>query len=94
MNNAVRQLKHLPSRAAVAAGVLLIQTYQSIVRPLLVGSCKFCPSCSEYAIEALRTHGLWRGAWLAGRRVIRCHPFSPGGIDLVPRSDPKQATSG
>lgn len=72
-----------PSRL-VAVPVGLIRCYQAVVRPLLIGTCKFCPSCSEYAIEALRTHGLARGTWLAARRVARCHPFSAGGIDPVP----------
>jgi putative membrane protein insertion efficiency factor len=69
---------------AILAAVFLIRCYQGMVRPLLIGSCKFCPSCSEYAIEALQTHGLWRGALLAIRRLCRCHPFSVGGIDPVP----------
>ena len=59
-----------------------------MIRPLLIGSCKFCPTCSEYAIEALRIHGLWRGSWLAIRRICRCHPFGPGGIDPVPDPHP------
>jgi putative membrane protein insertion efficiency factor len=68
----------------VRPAILLIRTYQTVLRPLLIGSCKFCPSCSDYAIEALRLHGLWRGGLLALRRLLRCHPFSPGGIDPVP----------
>jgi hypothetical protein len=64
--------------------VLAIRTYQTLLRPLLIGACKFCPTCSEYAIEALRVHGPWRGGSLALRRVLRCHPLSPGGIDPVP----------
>jgi putative membrane protein insertion efficiency factor len=68
--------------------VFMIRTYQVIIRPLLIGSCKFYPSCSEYAVEALQTHGLGRGFALAVRRVCRCHPFSPGGIDPVPERDP------
>ena len=46
--------------------------------------CRFLPSCSGYAVEALRVHGAWRGSWLAIRRVGRCHPWNPGGIDPVP----------
>lgn len=64
--------------------VLLVRCYQVTIRPLLIGSCQFCPSCSEYAIEALQTHGIWRGSMLAVRRLFRCHPFCPGGIDPVP----------
>ena len=64
--------------------VSLIRFYQFSIRPLLLGSCKFCPTCSEYAIDALHVHGLRSGVILAIRRVLRCHPFSPGGIDPVP----------
>ncbi len=64
--------------------VFVLRGYQAMIRPLLIGACKFCPSCSEYSIEALRTHGLGRGLALSLRRVCRCHPFSPGGIDPVP----------
>jgi putative membrane protein insertion efficiency factor len=64
--------------------IALIRGYQCMVRPFLIGSCKFHPTCSEYAIEALQTHGLLRGSGLAFTRVLRCHPFSPGRIDPVP----------
>jgi putative membrane protein insertion efficiency factor len=63
------------------------------LRPLLLGSCKFHPSCSEYAIQALQTQGLWRGGLLAIRRLLRCHPFAPGGIDPVPSGDEKAPIS-
>ena len=71
--------------------IFLIRCYQASLRPLLFGSCKFYPTCSEYAIEAFQTHGFWRGLVLAVRRVARCHPFSPGGIDPVP--DPTKPPS-
>ena len=67
--------------------IALIRSYQAMVRPLLIGSCKFCPTCSEYAIESLRLHGIRRGSLLALRRICRCHPFTPGGIDPVPDPD-------
>jgi len=76
-------------RIAVIPLVVLIRAYQGLVRPLLIGSCKFHPTCSEYAIEALQVHGLWRGVALACHRVWRCHPFGPGGIDLVPPPRPE-----
>ncbi len=80
-------LKH--ARAAVILiPVLLIRAYQVIVRPLLIGTCKFFPTCSEYAVEALQIHGLVRGSVLAVRRLCRCHPFSTGGIDPVPQRGP------
>ncbi|MCP4247059.1 MAG: membrane protein insertion efficiency factor YidD [bacterium] len=68
----------------VFLGVAMIRSYQACLRPLMIGTCKFCPSCSDYAIEALQRHGLRSGVGLAVRRLIRCHPFSPGGIDPVP----------
>jgi len=71
-------------RVGVWMAIAVIRAYQGLIRPLLMGTCKFCPSCSEYAVEALRTHGLIRGGGLGLRRLIRCHPFSPGGLDPVP----------
>jgi hypothetical protein len=65
----------------------LIRFYQLIVSPLLGPRCRFWPSCSHYADEAIAVHGLWRGSWLALRRIGRCHPFYPGGIDLVPGTE-------
>lgn len=62
----------------------LIRTYQYLISPWLGRRCRFHPSCSEYAVEALHKHGPWRGSWLTVRRVGRCHPFSPGGFDPVP----------
>jgi hypothetical protein len=66
------------------AVIFLIRCYQAIVRPLLVGSCKYCPTCSEYAIEAVQSHGPLRGIRLGARRLLRCHPWARGGLDLVP----------
>lgn len=71
--------------------VLLIRGYQVAISPLLGPRCRFYPSCSAYAVEALRTHGALRGSWLAGRRLLRCHPWNPGGLDPVP---PTSRTSG
>jgi hypothetical protein len=61
-----------------------IRLYQILISPLLPPSCRFYPSCSEYAIVAIRSHGALRGTWLALARLARCHPFHPGGVDLVP----------
>ncbi len=69
---------------AVRAGVLLVRAYQAILGPFTGGLCRFTPSCSEYAVEAIETHGLVRGLVLAIRRVARCHPFGGFGVDLVP----------
>lgn len=64
--------------------VLLVRGYQVAISPMLPASCRYYPSCSAYAIEALERHGALRGSWLAVRRISRCHPFRPGGYDPVP----------
>jgi putative membrane protein insertion efficiency factor len=62
----------------------IVRGYQLLVSPLLPPSCRFTPSCSQYAREAIMRHGAVRGTWLAARRLVRCHPFHPGGFDPVP----------
>ena len=69
--------------------IALIRGYQWFISPLLGNHCRFYPSCSEYAREAIERHGAVRGVWLAIRRVARCHPWHPGGIDPVPEPPPK-----
>jgi len=68
----------------VLALLLLVEGYRVALSPLLGGHCRFWPSCSAYAEEALRRHGAGRGTVLAARRLLRCHPFHAGGIDPVP----------
>ncbi|MBW2241020.1 MAG: membrane protein insertion efficiency factor YidD [Deltaproteobacteria bacterium] len=68
----------------------LVRVYQVALSPHLGGACRFAPSCSEYAIHALREHGPWRGSVLAVRRIGRCHPFHPGGFDPVPAAGGKR----
>jgi putative membrane protein insertion efficiency factor len=63
---------------------LLIRGYQRLLSPLLPPSCRFYPSCSQYALEAVNRHGALKGSWLAARRLARCHPFNAGGFDPVP----------
>jgi uncharacterized protein len=64
--------------------ILLLRGYRRFVSPLLLPSCRFYPSCSAYALEAVQVHGAARGGWLAVRRLSRCHPFHAGGLDPVP----------
>ncbi len=61
-----------------------IRGYQYLFRPLLGANCRFAPSCSDYAREAIEKHGALAGAWLAAKRIARCHPYHPGGYDPVP----------
>ena len=66
--------------------IVAIKAYRYFVSPLFGQHCRFHPSCSAYAIEAIERHGALRGVWLAGRRILRCQPFSEGGLDPVPTS--------
>jgi putative membrane protein insertion efficiency factor len=70
--------------AAKALVVGLIRSYQLALGPLMPMSCRFEPSCSRYALEAVRKHGPWRGSALAALRIIRCNPLNAGGYDPVP----------
>jgi putative membrane protein insertion efficiency factor len=71
----------MPAGAVLA---IFVRGYQLVLRPLFPAACRFEPSCSSYAIEALRTHGALRGLWLATRRILRCNPWGPSGYDPVP----------
>ncbi len=74
------------ARPSPAARLLItaITGYRRFVSPLLAPRCRFYPSCSAYGLQAVQEHGALRGAWLAERRIARCHPFHPGGVDPVP----------
>jgi putative membrane protein insertion efficiency factor len=64
--------------------ILAIRAYQWVIAPILPRSCRFAPSCSEYAAEAIAAHGVAAGLWLAARRILRCHPWGGSGYDPVP----------
>ena len=63
--------------------MLFVRLYQRLLRPMMPPMCRFSPSCSDYALEAVRVHGAGRGSLLAVKRVCRCHPWNPGGVDPV-----------
>lgn len=66
----------------------LIKAYRYALSPFLGPSCRFYPTCSAYAAEAIDTHGSLRGSWLAAKRILKCHPWHPGGLDPVPPRRP------
>ncbi|HWF82051.1 MAG TPA: membrane protein insertion efficiency factor YidD [Streptosporangiaceae bacterium] len=76
----------VPSGTSAVARLLivLVTGYRKVISPLMAPRCRFYPSCSAYALEAISVHGAGRGSWLAIRRLSRCHPFHPGGLDPVP----------
>jgi len=76
-NVIIRTIVRIP-RKIVA---LLIRGYQQVISPLLPPTCRFMPTCSEYALEAVSTYGIVKGGWLATKRVLKCHPLHPGGYD-------------
>lgn len=80
MEQTVRQLAQAPRQILIG----LIRIYRLLLSPLLGPRCRFYPSCSAYALEALQRHGAARGSWLTVRRIARCHPLNEGGLDPVP----------
>ena len=72
---------------------LLLRAYQILLSPMLGQNCRFYPTCSNYALEALCLHGAARGSMLAARRLCRCHPWNEGGVDLVPSAKPTSSTT-
>ena len=66
----------------------LVALYRYTISPFLGNNCRYQPTCSEYAIEALREHGAFRGTWLAAKRIARCHPWGGSGYDPVPGKEP------
>ena len=70
--------------------IWLLRTYQLVLSPMTPQSCRFYPSCSAYAITAIERFGVLKGSWLAARRLLRCHPWNPGGVDHVPQAEPSR----
>ena len=74
------------SKALAWPLIQLVRLYRLAISPWLGANCRFDPTCSSYAIEALQTHGLFKGAWLAAKRIGRCHPWGGSGYDPVPKN--------
>lgn len=72
--------------------LLLLRFYKYAISPMLGQNCRFYPSCSEYAAEAIQLHGAIKGSYLAGKRLCKCHPWHPGGVDNVPLAGEKNKT--
>ncbi len=74
------------TRALTSVLLAVLRGYKRFVSPFFTGVCRFSPSCSTYATDALTRYGPWRGSWMAVRRLARCHPFAKSGFDPVPGS--------
>ena len=74
-------------KALIFPFIIIVRGYQKVISPLFPSTCRYQPTCSHYAIEALETHGLLRGGWLALKRIGRCHPWGSTGYDPVPKKD-------
>jgi putative membrane protein insertion efficiency factor len=77
-------MTRLADVGAAHVGIGVVRVYQWTVRPFIGSHCRFWPSCSEYAVEALRVHGAGRGSVMAAKRILRCNPWHEGGVDPVP----------
>lgn len=84
METDANRWKHGLRKAAIAPLLLLIRFYQYGISPYTPSSCRYTPTCSQYAVEALRRHGLFKGSWLTIKRLSRCHPWGGSGYDPVP----------
>ena len=73
--------------------ILLLRGYKLAISPLLGQRCRFYPSCSEYTMQAVERFGVVRGGWLGAKRIGRCHPMNPGGVDPVPETWPERKSS-
>jgi len=91
--SALRAAGRLVRRLPVLLLTLLVRGYQVLISPLLGPRCRFYPSCSAYALTAVQRHGAIRGSWLAVRRLARCHPWNPGGVDHVPPAPASHASA-
>lgn len=75
----------------IAPFIFLVRVYQTVISPLTPATCRYSPTCSHYTIEALKKHGLFKGGWLATKRIFSCHPWGGSGYDPVPERDNNEA---
>ena len=80
----MERIMKIVRKIAIFPFIVLIRFYQVCISPLKPPTCRFTPTCSAYALEALRKHGLFKGSWLAVRRILKCHPWGGSGYDPVP----------
>lgn len=80
MNRAISFVMLLPRNVCV----VILRVYRAVISPLYGDVCRYYPSCSSYALQAIQQHGVFRGIWLGSRRIARCHPWAAGGVDDVP----------
>ncbi len=91
MERMFERMSRAVSRLALGGAVGLVRGYRILLSPWLGKSCRHLPTCSAYAIEALREHGVIRGGWLTAKRIGRCHPWGTSGYDPVPRVTPAKS---
>lgn len=92
--SSVRRILRAVGRVAALPLIGLIRFYQLVISPLTPPTCRYYPSCSSYALTAIQRFGPLKGTWLAARRLLRCHPWTPGGVDHVPeRARPASSAS-
>src|SRR5271157_799755 len=88
------EMRHAPKSAWVRAALLALDIYKVYLSPLFAGTCRYEPTCSRYAYEAIKRFGVWRGVWLGTKRLLRCHPLSRKfGLDPVPEKWPEIQTN-
>ena len=75
---------HTLYKVTLKSIIILLRAYQWVISPILGANCRFYPSCSSYTIQAIETHGILKGSFLAIKRIGKCHPWHPGGIDEIP----------
>lgn len=80
----MERIMKIVRKIAIFPFIVLIRFYQVCISPFKPPTCRFTPTCSAYALEALRKHGLFKGSWLAVRRILKCHPWGGSGYDPVP----------